>query len=70
MVKFLDSDLNDAILAEVVKDDLKRQLLADSLKNLIEALCGNEHLLTTYHNILPLQIVFSIVLQKDARSNA
>ena len=47
MVKFLDSDLNDTILAEVVKDDLKQQLLADSLKNLIEALCGNEHLLTT-----------------------
>ena len=47
LVKFLDSDLNDAILAEVVKDDLKQQLLADSLKNLIKALCDNEHLLTT-----------------------
>ena len=47
LVKFLDSDLNDTILAEVVEDDLKQQLLADSLKNLIEALCGNEHLLTT-----------------------
>ena len=47
LLKFLDSDLNDTILAEVVKDDLKQQLLADNLKNLIKALCDNEHLLTT-----------------------
>ena len=56
LVKFLDSDLNDTILAEVVKDDLKQQLLADNFKNLIEALCDNEHLLTTItscHRKLP-----------------
>ena len=47
LIKFLDADLNDSILAEAVKDDLKQQLLADNFKNLIEALCHNEHLLTT-----------------------
>ena len=30
-----------------MKNNLKQQLLADNLKNLIEALCDNEHLLTT-----------------------
>jgi len=49
LLNFLDSDLlNDTNLAGVVKDDLKQQLLADNLKNLIEALCDdNKHLLTT-----------------------
>ena len=43
MLKFLDSDLNDMILAEVVKDDLEQQLFANDLKNLIKVLCDNEH---------------------------
>ena len=48
LIKFLDSDLLIDTILSVVMDDLKQQLLADNLKNLIEALCGdNEHLLTT-----------------------
>ena len=49
LITFLDSDLlSDTILSGVVMEDLKQQLLADNLKNLIKALCGdNKHFLTT-----------------------
>ena len=44
LVEFLDSG-DDTILAEDVKDDLKQQLLADKLKNLVKILCSHEQLL-------------------------
>ena len=47
MLKFLDSDLHDTVLAEVVKNDLKQQSLADNLKSLIEVLCDDHECLLT-----------------------
>jgi len=46
LIKYLDST-DSVILAAAVKDDLKQQLLADSLRSLAEVLCSEEELLTT-----------------------
>ena len=46
LINYLDST-NDSILAAAVRDDLKQQLLADSLKSLAEVLCTREQLLAT-----------------------